>query len=186
MIEKLIQLPTREKVGLAVSLLLVALLVTDRWVVRPRVRHLRELDVAIEIEAGRIDQYRRLLAYETSVNTQYGDVKDLIGISRTEQEAIEAFKNEMDEMALRNGVRLRSMRHLTPERTAFLVTYLIEISNFEAEAVALINLLHSIGEAPGLIRVRTLTVNSQRTDTEVSGVLLLTKVMTLAGDEDMQ
>jgi hypothetical protein len=75
------------------------------------------------------------------------------------------------------------MRHLTPERTAFLITYVIEISDFEADTPALINFLHGISLAPGQIRVRNLVISSQGSDSVVSGSLVVTKVMTQAGDE---
>jgi hypothetical protein len=183
MIEKVAQLPVREKAGLALALVLVALYVVDITVAKPLVRRLRKLDVAIAVEDKRLNHNRKVVSYEDSVLAQYGTVKDLIGVSGTEQETTETFKNEIDEMAQRSGVRLKSMRHLTPERTAFLITYVIEISDFEADTPALINFLHGISLAPGQIRVRNLVISSQGSDSVVSGSLVVTKVMTQAGDE---
>ncbi len=178
MMGKLAQLPIREKAGLALALVLMLLYVTDLSVVKPLVRRLRSLEVAIEVEQKRLDHNRKVVSYEASVESQYEGVKDLIGVSGTEQETIETFKNEIDELALRNAFRLRSMRHLTPERTAFLVSYIIEISEFEAETPALISFLNGINRSPGLIRVRNAVISSQRTDSMVSGSLVITKVMT--------
>lgn len=183
MIEKLMQLPLREKAGLIVSLALVALYVTDLTVAKPLVRRVRELDSSIQVEQERLNRYGKTLAYEDSVRGQYVAVKDLIGVSGTEQEAVETFKNEVDEMALRNGIRLKAMRHLPPEPTAFLVTYVVEISDFEAETPALINFLHMVGQTPGLIRVRQMAIASQTTDSVVSGSMVITKVMTRPDQE---
>jgi hypothetical protein len=183
MIEKLMQLPLREKAGLVLSLVLVALYVTDVTVAKPLVRRVRELDTSIQVEQERLNRHRKTLAYEGSVRQQYAAVKDLIGVSSAEQEAVETFKNEVDEMALRNGIRLKAMRHLPPEPTAFLVTYVVEISEFEAETAALINFLHMVGQTPGLIRVRQLELASKSTDSLVSGSMVITKVMTRAADE---
>ncbi len=177
-IEKLEQLPGREKVGLAVALILIVLYVADLSVIKPFVRRLRELDLSVEVQQKLLDHHLKVLSYEASVASQYEGVKDLIGVSGTEQESIEAFKNEIDELALRNAVSLRTMRHLTPEKTAFLATYIIEVSEFEAEISALINFMHAISRSPGLIRVRNVGISSQGTDRKVSGSLVVTKVMT--------
>lgn len=185
MIDRLMQLPVREKVGLALALALVALYVTDVTVAKPLIRRVRELDTDIRVARERVNRSRQTLAYSDSVAQQYDQVKDLIGISGTEQEVIEAFKNEIDELALRNGVRLKAMRHLTPEPTKFLVTYVVEISDFEAETAALINFLDMLSAAPGLIRVRQLVISSQTTDSVVNGSIVITKAMTRASaDED--
>lgn len=184
MIEKLAQLPAREKAGLLLAMGLLALYVVDLSVAKPLVRRLRAMDVAVEVGGKQLEHSRKVVSYETSVEKQYGVVKDLIGVSGTEQETIEAFKNEIDELAQRNVIRLKSMRHLTPEKTAFLVTYIIEISEFEAEMPAMINFLYGISRAPGLIRVRNLVISSQSADAVVSGSLVITKVMTQASDGD--
>lgn len=186
MIEKLTQLPLREKAGLVLALVLVVLYVTDLTVAKPLVKRLRDLDVSIKVESERLSRYHKMLSYEDSVAAQYATVKDLIGFSGTEQETIEVFKSEIDEIALRNGIRLKSMRHLVPESTDFLVTYIVEINSFEAETTALIRFLHEVTRAPGLIRVRNMVVTSQGTGGVMSGSLVLSKVMTRAGDEGVQ
>lgn len=183
MIEKFAQLPMREKAGLAVALLLVAVYVVDATVTKPFVRRLRTLDVAIKVEENHLNRNSKAVSYEDSVQAQYGKIKDMIGVTGTEQETTEIFKNEVDEMAVRNAIRLKSMRHLTPERTEFLITYVLEISDFEAETPALINFLHAISSASGQIRVRNLVVSSKSSDSLVSGSMVLTKVMTMAGEE---
>jgi len=183
MIEKLAQLPKREMAGLLLALALMVLYVADLVVAKPLVRRLRELDVAITVAEKRFDHSRKVVSFEESVQSHYAGVKDLIGESGTEQESIEAFKNEIDELAQRSAVRLKSMRHLTPEKTAFLATYIIEISEFEAETPALINFLHGISRAPGLIRVRNAVISTQGTDALLSGSLVVTKVMTNRGSD---
>ncbi len=182
MIEKLMQLPLREKAGLVLCLVLVALYVTDVTVAKPLMRRVRSLDTAISVQRERLNRHRKTLAYEDSVRQQHADVKDLIGVAGAEQEVIETFKNEIDEMALCNGIRLKAMRHLPPERTAFLATYVVEISDFEAETAALVNFLYTVGQAPGLIRVRQTAITSQGTDSLVSGSMVITKVMTRPAD----
>ena len=76
------------------------------------------------------------------------------------------------------------MQHLTPETTDFLVTYAVEISNFEAETLSLINFLHEIQSAPGLLRIQRISLTSQDETTMVKGSLVISKVMTLAGEQE--
>jgi hypothetical protein len=184
MIDRLMQLPPREKAGLTLALVLVALYVTDATVAKPLIRKTRQLDAEIRVERETLNRNRRTLSYLDSAEQQYAAVKDLIGVAGNEQEVIEGFKNEIDEIALRNGMRLKAMRHLPPEPTKFLVTYVVEISDFEAETTALINFLNMLSEAPGLIRARQVVLSSQNTDSMVSGSMVITKVMTRASADE--
>jgi len=182
MIGKLMHLPRRERIGLGGALLLVAFYILDATVASPLMARWRVLDSDIAIASARLERSKKTLSYQTSVDAQYVMIKDLIGNSATEQESIEIFKNEIDELARKNGMRLRSMRHLVPERTDFLVTFLVDVSDYEAETGALVRFLHAISQAPGLIRVRRSVINSRTPDGVINGSLLVTKVMTLAGD----
>ncbi len=183
MIEKLAQLPVKERVGLALALALMGVMITDTLVVKPAIRNLRLLDANVTTLEASLAHARSVLQYEDSVLSQYTDVKDILGISGPETETIEAFKNELDEMAIAHGVRLRSMRHLRPERTEYLVTYVIQVGEFDAEVPAFLRFLHAVNQAPGLMRVRQVTLASQSMDLEVNGSFAVTKVMTLAEGE---
>jgi len=186
MIMKLAQLPVRERVGLFLAIGLLVLMLGDAFVLKPTFRHLRSLDIAIATEMSELERARGVLQYAASVDGQHLQVKDLLGVSGPEAETIESFKNELDELALSHGVQLRSMRHTTPERTDYLVTYVIEVGNYEATAPSLLRFLHAINTAPGLMRVRQLTMSSQTPDLQVNGSLSVTRVMTLmpaAGEE---
>ena len=180
MIEKLTQLPVKERIGLALALGLIGVMITDALVVKPAIRNLRVLETSIVASEASLKHARSVLQYEDSVLLQYTDVKDLLGISGPETETIEAFKNELDEMAIRHGLRLRSMRHLRPERTEHLVTYVIQVGEFDAEIPAFLRFLDAVSQAPGLMRVRQVTLASQSTTLEISGSFAVTKVMTLS------
>ncbi len=186
MMMKLAQLPLRERIGLLLAIGFMVLMIADAFVLKPTFRHLRGLDSAIAAEESELRRSKEVLQYEHSVQQQYMEVKDLLGVSGPESETIEAFKNELDELALSYGVQIRSMRHLAPERSDHLVTYVIEVGAYETEAPNLLRFLHAINTAPGLMRVRQLTVSSQSPDLQVSGTLSVTRAMTLmprAGEE---
>ena len=184
MLDRLSQLPPREQLGLGLACACALLFVADQVVVKRVSKTLNSLDVDIEVASKQVAHNQEVLQYKKSVEAEYEKVKNLIGVSAPEQQAIETFKSHIDEMALRNGISLKSMQHLAPETTDFLVTYFVEISDFEAETLSLINFLHEIQNAPGMLRLQRMSVTSQNENSLVKGSLVVSKVMTLAGEQE--
>ena len=184
MLGRLSQLPPREQMGLGLACAFALFFIADQIVIKPVSKTLARMDVDIEVAEKQVSHNKEVLQYRESVEAQYEQVKNLIGISGLEQEAVEAFKSNIDEMALRNGISLKSMQHLAPETTDFLVTYFVEISDFEAETLSLINFLHDVQNAPGMLRLQRMSVASQNESSEVKGSLVISKVMTLAGEQE--
>jgi len=170
--------------GLGLACAFALFFIADQIVIKPVSKTLARMDVDIEVAEKQVTHNKEVLQYRESVEAQYEQVKNLIGISGLEQEAVEAFKSNIDEMALRNGISLKSMQHLAPETTDFLVTYFVEISDFEAETLSLINFLHDVQNAPGMLRLQRMSVASQNESSEVKGSLVISKVMTLAGEQE--
>lgn len=175
---KLAQLPLRERLGLLFAVGFIVLMLADAFVLKPSIRHLQSLDASIVAEDTAFSQSRGFLQYGDSIREQYYAVKDLLGVTGPESETIESFKNELDELALAHAVQLRSMRHLAPEPTPYLVTYVIEVGDYEAEIPDLVRFLHAVNRAPGLMRVRDLTISSQSPDQRINGAISVTRVMT--------
>lgn len=184
MIEKLANLPARERVGLAVALILLLMMIVDAVIAKPLLRYLGAQEARITSTSAELEHSRDVIRYSDSVELQYEAVKDLLGVTGPESETVEAFKNELDEMSIKQGVTLRSMRHLPPESTDYLVTYVVEVGDFETEAPALIRFLDTISSAPGLMRVREISVSSQQTNRVVNGSMVITKVMTLPNENE--
>ncbi len=178
MIMKLAQLPLRERVGLLLAVGFMVLMVADAFVFKPAFRQLDALDAAILTEEGELRRSLGVLQYEDSVREQYLDIKDVLGVTGAQSETIESFKDALDELALSSGVQLRSMRHLSPETTDYLVTYVIEVGDYETEIPNLLQFLDAIHRTPGLMRVRTLTIASQAASLDVDGTISVTRVMT--------
>jgi len=184
MFARLSQLPLREQAGLGIACVFVLFLIADRIVVKPVSGILGRMDVEIAVADQQSDQNREVLQYEASVQARYEQVKNLIGISAAEQDSLESFNRSVDEMALRNAISLKSMQHLPPDATDFLVTYFVEVSDFESETQSLLNFLHEIQSAPGMLRVQKISLASQDESTTVKGSLVISKVMTLAGEQE--
>jgi len=182
MIMKLAQLPLRERIGLLFAIGFMVLMIADTFVIKPAFRQLTALDAAILAEEAELRQSIGVLQYDDSIREQYLDIKDVLGVTGPESETIESFKAELDELALAHRVQLRSMRHLAPETDAsdYLVTYVIDVGDYEAEIPDLLRFLDAIHAAPGLMRVRSVTISSQTESLDVSGAISVTRVMTRA------
>jgi hypothetical protein len=164
--------------GLLLSVVFVVSLLADAFVIKPALRYIHDLDDRIVATKAELVRSRGVIQYADSVRQQYSSVKDLLGVTGQTAETIEAFKKELDELAINHGVQLRSMRHISPEETDHLLTYTIEVGDYEADISSLLRFLHAVNRAPGLMRIRTLSITSQSTDTVVSGTLSVTRVMT--------
>ena len=184
MLSRLSQLPPREQLGLGIACAFALFLVADQVVVKPVSKILDDMDVEIAIAKTEVDHDREILRYKESVEVQYEQVKNLIGVSGPAEETIENLKSTVDEIALRNGISLKSMQHLPPAPTDFLVTYFVRIGDFEAEMLSLINFLNEIQTAPGMLRLQRLSVNSQDESQTVKGSMVISKVMTLSVEQE--
>ncbi len=183
MLGRFLQLPPREQVGLSLACAAVLLLSADHFVVKPVFAELKRMDVSIAEKEKKVEGHLKTLRYKESIETQYEQVKNLVGISSSGQEAID-FKGRIDDMAPQSGISIKSRKLLPPTPTDFLVTYSLQIGGFEAEMAALINFLHQVQETPGLLRVQRLTVTSQSENDSVKGTLTISKAMTLADEQE--
>jgi hypothetical protein len=183
MFGKLTQLPPREQAGLALACAALLLLGTDSFVVRPIALELKRMDAEISAAKEEVKDNRLALRYKDSVEKQYEEVKNLIGVSKNEQEGLN-FKGDIDDMAPRNGIKVKSRKLLEPVPTDFLETYFVSIGGFESDILALIHFLYDMHNAPGLLRVQKLTINSQVPNTMVSGSMVISKAMTLAEKQE--
>lgn len=183
MLERLSQLPPREQVGLSLACAAILMVAADHFVVRPVFAELDRMDVSIAVKEKEITDYHEALRYKGSVEKQYNEVKNLIGVSSSDQDPID-FKGRIDDIALQKGIRVNSRKLLKETTTDFLVTYFLQIGGFEAEMSALINFLNEIQQTPGLLRVQNLTITSQTENNAVKGTLTISKAMTLAEKQE--
>jgi type II secretory pathway component PulM len=176
------QLPAREKLGLALACAALLLWAGDFFVVTPTLKKLKLKDLDIKTAEKLNKDYQSILRYEDSVNEQYKEVKNLIGIADSAQVGLD-FKGDIDNMAPQNGISVKSRKLLTPALTEYLQTYFVNIGGFECNTAALINFLNSLQQAPGLLRVQKLTIQSHAVNDSVKGSMIISKAMTLADKE---
>ncbi len=176
---RLSQLSGREQGMLALACCMVLVMLADNLVVGPSLRRLKRMDIGIDVARRQLRHNRTMLQLEEPVTAEYGKVRDLIGEEDTETGEIERLKSQLDELASRTGLSLRAMRHLAPSRDEFLVTYQIDVSEFSGETISLLNFLHALHDAPGMLRAARLSVAAPDESTVVRGSMVITKVMTI-------
>jgi len=180
---RLSALPLREQALLTLGCCFLVALAADRLVVSPMLAELGRLDTEYRVNAEALKRIDLVMQLDEPVSEAYAGVRDLIGESGPATETIEQFKATLDELARRTGVSLRAMQHRDPEpQSEFLVTYIIDISEFSGEMVNLIAFFRALQEAPGLLRVSRLRIASDTESSVVTGSMLITKVMTVVQD----
>ena len=183
MFSRLSQLPALEQLGLGMACAAVLLLAADHFVVKPVSWKLKQLDIKIEAAEQKVAFDYKSLQYKKSVEEQYAQVKDLIGVSKSDQDGLD-FVGCIDDMAPRNGVSVKSRKLQTEPPSDYLETYFVKIGGFEASINALINFLNEIETSPGLLRVQKLSISSRAANDMVKGSLVISKVMTLADKQE--
>ena len=183
MLERLTQLSKWEQLGIPVAFAMLLLFVADRWVIKPISLEIKKLDAELVAARQEVIDNNKALRYKESVEEQYAQVKDLIGVSKDSQEGLN-FKGDIDDMAPRNGIKVKSRKLLKPDVSDFLETYFVNIGGFEADIGALIHFLYEAHNAPGLLRVQRLVVGSQAPNSVVSGSMIIAKAMTRAENQE--
>ena len=180
---RLSALPLREQALLTLACCFLVALAADRLVVSPMLGELARLDTEYRVNEENLKRNLLVLQLDEPVSAAYAGVRDAIGESGPPAETIEQFKATLDELARRTGVSLRAMQHRDPEpQSEFLVTYILDISEFTGEVVNLIAFFRALHEAPGMLRVSRLRIMSDTESTVVTGSMLITKVMTVVQD----
>ncbi len=171
-------LPLREQALLTLGCCFMVALAADRLVVAPMLVRLDRLDTEFRMDQEQLRSNRMVLQLETPVAEAYAAVRDRIGASGPETEAIELLKGNLDELARRSGISLRAMQHSEPVRSEFLVTYTVEVSDFSGEMVNLLAFFKALHEFPGMLRVARLRMTANTESSIVGGAMVVTKVMT--------
>jgi hypothetical protein len=174
---KLDKLGAREKVGLAVAFLCLALVLLDNVVVRPVLRRLQDLDVQIHDEQKGLRDNRRILQWEPSVSAAYERISGMLARTSSEASQSDEMKGEVDALARQAGVAIVSMKDRELQKQEFVEEYAVEIDEFEADITALLSFLHEIQKSPGMLRVVRLNVTPGKSRTTVKGSMLITKAM---------
>jgi len=148
-LDKLVKLAPREKIGIAIALVIVMGVFVDRLAVRPVVGRISELQAGITGESDKLEYSLRVLA----------------------------MKGQIDELSRQSGVNLASWEEGAPGKALSCDEYSVAVREFEARESDLLDFLHELRVSPGLLRVDDLKFSPDKEKGVIKGSMLITKVM---------
>ncbi len=175
-------LKPREKVGLLIALCVLFVVIVDRVIVSPLLRHCDDMQASITLAEMELAHQRLVLASGPEIEQSYRAVEDLIGPAGSDTETVDAMKGELDNLARAAGLEIVSMQHRDPEKRVYVQEFIVDIGKFEGSMPALLQFLHDLWNAPGLLRVRSINAGLSRDGSKIEGAVRVTK----AGMIDLQ
>ena len=174
---RLAKLNRREKIGLAVALVCVMGWLVDLVVVHAVASGFRRLDGEIAQAKQDLLSNLRVLREEKQVAADYESVRDSLGVMSTPNEDTDVFKGELEELARKTGLLLKSIDHKPPLTATSHAEYPVEIGNFEGSSAALLDFLGGLRALPGLVNVVRITLGPGTEQGTVKGSMLVTKAL---------
>lgn len=176
---KLEKLGGREKAFLVVAVLMAIAVLADRLVIKIIVEDLREMRAAIGTERDNLAYNNVVMECEEDIKSVYANVKDNLGRMTTPAADIDVMKGEIDDIARKSGLVVRSMKHREPRALPHYSEYIVDIGDFEGNMESMLTFLDSVQNSviPGLLSVVHLTVGVGREGDTIKGAMTITKVM---------
>lgn len=175
--EKFDQLRKREKIGLIVALLIVALVLVDRFGVQRVAREIDRLEEEIRAQTLELQYQLAEIAQESVVNARYEMFQPFLGTPSTEAVALDQLKARIDDLARRSGLQIRSMRDRADsgeeqpwKRVA------VEVSSFEADIDGLIRFLFAVRQEPHVWRIDRLNL-SPEPNGRLTGAMIIAQIV---------
>lgn len=174
--DRLSKLRMRERVGLLLAVIAVALLLMDNLVVQPVAKEYKNLGAAIAAERAKLAYAETVVTLESQIMERFGAVKDLLGAPQPEVVSVDLMKGRIDELAKKSEVLLFSIKHRPVKDMGFYQEFAVEIGEFEATEDNLLRFLHSIRTEESIYRVSKLDVKPDPEGDLVRGSMMITKV----------
>ncbi len=187
MLAKLDKLSTRERIGLALALLTVAFVLTDRLAFRRIADQMdaMALDVARQSEA--LAYNRRMLRTEPRIQAEYEAWRPRLQQVGSDTEALGALKERIDQLARECGVTIAAMQDRRaadpePDKRPYR-ELVVDIARFESDLNSLITFLHRLRQTPELLKVLRLQAAPGPRNGMVAGSILIGQLVEPVGSE---
>lgn len=178
---KLDKLGARERVGLALALVCMLVLLVDRLVVGMVAGRVKAVTAQAAAESKELDYNRGVLKTQGPIAAEYARIEARLANALSDAEAIDQIKGRVDDLARAAGVELISMEHRSPLPAEGYTEYVIEIRKFEAPMDRLLDFLHDVWQTPGMMRVRKLTIAPGTDDATVEGSAIISTILIPTG-----
>jgi len=177
MLARLEKLSPREKIGVAVAVLVVCALLLNQFVVQPVVDHYKRMGATIASTRDTLRSQTGVLHEEARINAEYDAVRGMLGQAPSEAEAIDRMKAEIEREARKAGILIVSMDHRGPRDHAGCKEYVVDVSKFDADVEGLLRFLYACRTLPGMLRVPKLAVSAEKEVGKVTGSMRITKLV---------
>lgn len=177
MLEKLQNLRPREKLMLFLACLALLAVALDWGVVTPLTKYVKRIRSEIRVAEQNVRSAESVAALEAEAKTVSDACRDALETSASPAEAIDDMKGQVDDLAKRSQLNVLTLDHREPEPLGSLETYRVEIGQFESDLNALLQFLHEIRMASGLMRVEKVVLNPDKDTGLFKGSILVSKVM---------
>jgi Tfp pilus assembly protein PilO len=173
------KLSQKEKIGLTMALMFLAVASLDRLIVSPiRVRFQR-IDQAIRINEKQLAHDLRNVHQEDQIAAQFEKYIPYVEQTGSDEEEVAKILGEIEGLAREANISLANMKPETPKEVDFYKRYAVEI---EAEGAMgpLTTFLYQINTSNQLLRVEKLRLDSKANgDKTLKASMLITRILVL-------
>lgn len=173
------KLSQKEKIGLSIAFVFLAVAFLDRLLISPIRTRFRALNQQIKISEKQLGSDIRNLNQKRVISEEYEKYYSYIHRSGSDEEEVAKILGEIESLARKSSVYLVDMKPRKPQETDLYKQYTVEI---EAEGYmeSLINFIYQLNTSSQLLRIETLRMSLTKSDTKtLTASMLITRVLAL-------
>jgi type II secretory pathway component PulM len=174
---KLAKLSSRERNGLVIGVVFLALLGLDWMIVEPVVRQSSRLGEGVAQARKDLRDKLAVRQWKPSVAKDFKDVEGLLRKATSQSEEIANMKGEIDDLAHKTSLTVSSMEHRAPKPTEYYDEYIVDIAKFESDRRGFLDFLDELQNSPSMLRVSTMSITPGTNPDQIRGSMTITKVM---------
>jgi len=172
------QLGGREQVAIAAACLAALFWMADVLVFGPLWKRTSDLKALAEVERGKLEYARTVLAGAEGTAEAYDEVREMVGRALSPDEATAQMVGEIDEIAASTGVAISRRQPRSPRKFSYCEEHALDVADFTATGGQLAAFLHGIQQSRGLLRVAYMKVSVEKGESgRLKGAMVITKLV---------
>ena len=173
------KLSQKEKLGLSLAFLVLAVAATDRLIVSPIRLKFRRIDQSIKISEKQLAHDLRNVRLQGPITEKFEQYAPYVERSGSDEEEVAKILGEIESLARQSNVYLANVKPLTSKEIEFYIEYAVEIEA-EADIERLTRFLYDLNMSNQLLRVEKLRLSSQKKgEKTLKASLLITRILVL-------
>ncbi len=173
------KLSPKEKIGLSLALMFVAVASTDRLIISPVRAKFVRINQSIKISEKQLAHDLRNVHQQEEITAEFEKYVEYVSRTGSDEEEVARVLGEIESLARQSSIYLANMKPLTPKEVDFYKEYAVEIE-VEADINLLTQFLHQLNTSVQLLRVEKLRLNSKKKgDKTLKASMLITRILVL-------